>query len=587
YDQYDNIKTDYTGTIQFRTSDPNTNGNVVLNGQAIPAGLQTDVGTQYTFTGTGLDDGTHDFNRTLFTLETKGNQTITIYDTVKTTIRQTSNPINVVAGGINTFTLIAPGTVTAGVPFTLTVSNAIDAVGNLADGIIAITFTDAGPHLAPDLTAPTLNNITVVNGSGSAIQTLVKEEGPVVNMLTGDDTVTPATATTGDITINSGPLNHFTFTTQPSANETVDTNINVVIEARDTYDNLVTSFDGAAGDATITDVTNTVEEAPVGSADTTIRFTNGEFNGNLVVRASHGADIITVRNLVGIQSGSSNTFQVVGNEVLVSLLQATEPRIAVEGNEIAMFDIRIENPDAGNAVTFNSINILIGSRNGGTENWTTVIAADVIDYVKVEDLTNGGIAGQDPPIAPDNFVDVNITNFPTQTIAVSSSIDLRVSVKIKSGFSGVSNIMIGFGGINGTRPPLGAVNPVNNLTDKLPVNDPNNYPTYFIKSGLTQIGPAGVAVEAFNYPNPFNPRTQSTNIVFFNPAGNSSVSIKIFTLTGRLVRTLSRSGLLQDQSQEVEWDGKNGKGQVVRNGVYVAVIQIGGSRAMIKIAVVK
>ena len=65
------------------------------------------------------------------------------------------------------------------------------------------------------------------------------------------------------------------------------------------------------------------------------------------------------------------------------------------------------------------------------------------------------------------------------------------------------------------------------------------------------------------------------------------MSIKIFTLTGRLVRTLSRSGLLQNQSQEIEWDGKNGKGQVVRNGVYVAVIQIGGSRAMIKIAVVK
>jgi len=43
----------------------------------------------------------------------------------------------------------------------------------------------------------------------------------------------------------------------------------------------------------------------------------------------------------------------------------------------------------------------------------------------------------------------------------------------------------------------------------------------------------------------------------------------------------------QAGSNEVEWDGKNGRGQVVRNGVYVAVIQTGGSKMMVKIAVVK
>jgi len=41
-------------------------------------------------------------------------------------------------------------------------------------------------------------------------------------------------------------------------------------------------------------------------------------------------------------------------------------------------------------------------------------------------------------------------------------------------------------------------------------------------------------------------------------------------------------------SNEVIWDGKNGRGSVVRNGVYVAVIMTqNGSKQMVKIAVVK
>jgi hypothetical protein len=37
----------------------------------------------------------------------------------------------------------------------------------------------------------------------------------------------------------------------------------------------------------------------------------------------------------------------------------------------------------------------------------------------------------------------------------------------------------------------------------------------------------------------------------------------------------------------VVWDGKNGKGQVVRNGVYVAIIKAGGAKMTVKIAVIK
>ena len=69
---------------------------------------------------------------------------------------------------------------------------------------------------------------------------------------------------------------------------------------------------------------------------------------------------------------------------------------------------------------------------------------------------------------------------------------------------------------------------------------------------------------------------------------NGSVYIKIYTITGRLVRDLSLRTAQPKGSIEVEWDGKNGRGQVVRNGVYVAVIRLkNGRKMMVKIAVVK
>jgi len=175
----------------------------------------------------------------------------------------------------------------------------------------------------------------------------------------------------------------------------------------------------------------------------------------------------------------------------------------------------------------------------------------------------------------------------TDTIASSSTKIYRFSIKIKDDISRavVPNIQLRFDNVIGTRGGSN-VNPVNNFTDLIPVNDPDNYPDYLIRSGITNIRTNTIKA-AYNYPNPFNPRKNTTKIAFYNPIANSSVKIKIFTLTGRLVRDLSLNTPQSKGSVEVEWDGKNGRGQVVRNGVYVAVIQTGSTRMMIKMAVVK
>lgn len=75
-----------------------------------------------------------------------------------------------------------------------------------------------------------------------------------------------------------------------------------------------------------------------------------------------------------------------------------------------------------------------------------------------------------------------------------------------------------------------------------------------------------------NYPNPFIASSEVTKITYYLP-DEGLVTIKVYTITGRLVRTLlvntTRSaGLHEDCS----WDGRNGKGETVLNGVYYLML---------------
>jgi flagellar hook assembly protein FlgD len=91
---------------------------------------------------------------------------------------------------------------------------------------------------------------------------------------------------------------------------------------------------------------------------------------------------------------------------------------------------------------------------------------------------------------------------------------------------------------------------------------------------------------AGNYPNPFSPDVESTTVEYFLDAPQK-VSIRIYTLTGAEVQTLMN---LEDQAaglQKVLWDGRNSDGVIVRNGVYLCVIQAGQKKTAVKIMVIR
>ncbi len=96
-----------------------------------------------------------------------------------------------------------------------------------------------------------------------------------------------------------------------------------------------------------------------------------------------------------------------------------------------------------------------------------------------------------------------------------------------------------------------------------------------------------------NYPNPFRAGSETTKIAYFLTE-DTSVSIKIYDYTGVLVWTRDipaggpgGSGEPGGIWWQADWDGRNGRGEVVRNGVYMCKVTAGGKSAMFKIAVAK
>jgi hypothetical protein len=139
-DAYGNIVKGYTGTVHFRSSDPQA---------VLPA--------DYTFTP--ADGGVHTFSSTL---KTAGSRSITVIDTAKATLTRTRG-ITVTPAAASQFVIIGPTVLNAGFgqAFTIRVT---DAYGNTVTGYrgtvhfsssdplavlpadYTFTATDAGKH---------------------------------------------------------------------------------------------------------------------------------------------------------------------------------------------------------------------------------------------------------------------------------------------------------------------------------------------------------------------------------------------------------------------------------------------------------
>ncbi len=85
-----------------------------------------------------------------------------------------------------------------------------------------------------------------------------------------------------------------------------------------------------------------------------------------------------------------------------------------------------------------------------------------------------------------------------------------------------------------------------------------------------------------NCPNPFNP---STTINFDLPS-NEYVSLKIYDISGRLVKTLANH-TMQAGSHSFNWDSRNESGMKVPSGIYFYTIEAGDYSKTVKMTLMK
>ena len=102
----------------------------------------------------------------------------------------------------------------------------------------------------------------------------------------------------------------------------------------------------------------------------------------------------------------------------------------------------------------------------------------------------------------------------------------------------------------------------------------------------------------YNYPNPFDPDavsdTHPQGGTYFNYmlTQATEVEFRIYTLLGELVYAKSYTsaepeGRPSTSPKRIFWDGRNGNGARVLNGVYLAMLKISGNTATTKVAVLK
>ncbi len=193
------------------------------------------------------------------------------------TASATSNAISaLLAGIINTFTLSATSPQTAGIPFAVSVSGAVDQFLNLTSG----TITVSGGSTAPNGTSqPAYNDIAVVDGEGIAQTTLVNA---TPTTLTG--TAGLITKTTSSITVNPAAASQIVLTSNPGTiNASIDVAkapISSVItgQLKDQYGNtsttsgigvVITTDKGAVTATTVTDTNGQVISTLTSGGDIT------------------------------------------------------------------------------------------------------------------------------------------------------------------------------------------------------------------------------------------------------------------------------------------------------------------------------
>jgi hypothetical protein len=187
-----------------------------------------------------------------------------------------------------------------------------------------------------------------------------------------------------------------------------------------------------------------------------------------------------------------------------------------------------------------------------------------IGFAGVDNFQPGGVVGANPTlrvVLSDTLSGINITGEIGHkiTLALDGQTDSKIDVtdlfNYDSGSFTRGSIVYPLGNLADGRHTV-EIKAWDNL------NNSNSAAVEFVVRAGSRFAIEKESV--MNYPNPLRNRTTFT---FVMGPGDADVRIKIFTLSGRLIRTLDEMG--RSGFNQIDWDGRDEDGDELANGVYL------------------
>ncbi len=222
------------------------------------------------------------------------------------------------------------------------------------------------------------------------------------------------------------------------------------------------------------------------------------------------------------------------------------------------------------AVGFYNKLILTGSASGVEDT-----EGPLIDFTFEDqpDFTNGDYVSRQPTLIV-RLYDENGINLTGETgHRIELIINDRIRKDVTSFFVYKENDFRE-GSLRYTLPPLppGTYSVKIRAWDNL--NNPSEAEVVFKTASNDQL----VLEEVANYPNPFQNETYFT-FQFQSPSGGGDVTIKIYTLNGRLIQTIR--DFATPGFNKIYWDGRDADGAPIANGVYLYKIIVNDGKQQI------